>query len=210
MKTRILLADDDTLFAQALAQLLAERYEVVDIVGDGKALEVAARKHRPDVIITDVTMPLRSGLDSVRSLHEQSYAPKVIFLTMHSDIELARECLKCGGSAFVSKTFSYDELILALDAVLAGHIYLSPNIAAGVLNTSADPASASPHAEELTRRQREILQMLAEGKTMKEIASLTDLSTRTVEWHKYRMMRILHVQRSAELVRAAVRLKLVL
>ena len=208
MTTRVLLADDHLLFAQAMAELLAGRYEVVGIVGDGKALQAAARTQKPDVIVTDVTMPHMSGLDSVRSLRKDPHVPRIVFLTMHADVELARECFNCGGSAFVTKESAFDELTIAIDAVVANQQYLSRDIAAGLIEASKQPA-ANPDLDQLTSRQREILQLFAEGKTMKEIASVTNLSTRTVEWHKYRMMRMLGVRRSAELVQHAVRMKLV-
>jgi DNA-binding NarL/FixJ family response regulator len=209
MTTRVLLADDHFLFAQAVARLLAQRYDVVDIVGDGRALQTSARTHKPDVIVADITMPQMSGLDSVRSLRKDSYLPKIVFLTMHADTDLARECFKCGGSAFVTKDSTFDELIVAIEAVMANRQYLSPNIAAGLIEVSREEAVSCPEFDQLTARQREILQLFAEGKTMKEIASVTNLSTRTVEWHKYKMMRMLRVQRSAELVQHAVRMKLV-
>src|SRR6266481_6683130 len=127
MTTRVLLADDHVLFAQAVAQLLAQRYEVVDIVTDGRALQASARTHKPDVIVVDITMPHMSGLDSIRSLRKDAHVPKIVFLTMHADPELARECFNCGGSAFVTKESSYDELMVAIDAVMANQQYLSPN-----------------------------------------------------------------------------------
>jgi DNA-binding NarL/FixJ family response regulator len=209
MTTRVLLADDHNVFAQALNDLLAQRYEVVEIVGDGRALQAAARKHKPDVIVTDITMPLMSGLESIRALRKDIHKPKVVFLTMHADAELARECFRAGASAFVTKDLSYDELIAAIDSALANELYLSPNIAAGLMDGLKETNEAESDADPLTPRQREILQLLAEGKTMKEIASVTNLSTRTVEWHKYRMMRLLRIQRSAELVQHAVKMKLV-
>src|SRR5437016_10316952 len=208
MTTRVLLADDHLLFAQAMAEVLAGRYDVVGIVGYGRALQAAARSYKPDVIVTDVTMPHMSGLDSVRSLRRDPHVPKIVFLTMHADVDLARECFNCGGSAFVTKESAFDELTAAIDAVLANQQYLSPDIAAGLIDASKEPA-AGADLDQLTSRQREILQLFAEGKTMKEIASVTNLSTRTVEWHKYRMMRMLGVRRSAELVQHAVRMKLV-
>jgi DNA-binding NarL/FixJ family response regulator len=212
MSTRVLLADDHSLFAQALTDLLAQRYEVVEIVADGRALQAAARKHKPDVIVADITMPLMSGLESVRSLRGDFHKPKVVFLTMHADPELARECFRCGGSAFVTKDLGYQELVTAIDSVLANEIYLSSNVAADLLDVAKDPdtTGSGTETDPLSPRQREILQLLAEGKTMKEIASATNLSTRTVEWHKYRMMRMLHVRRSAELVQHAMKMKLVL
>jgi DNA-binding NarL/FixJ family response regulator len=206
MTIRVLLADDHVLFSQALGKLLAQRYEVVDIVGDGKALQTSARTHKPDVIITDVTMPHMSGLDSVSSLRKDSCMSKIVFLTMHADAELARECFNCGASAFVTKDSGFDELVLAIDAAMANRQYVSPEIAAGLIELSQEAPGSN---DQLTVRQREILQLFAEGKTMKEIASITNLSTRTVEWHKYRMMRMFNVRRSAELIQHAVRMKLV-
>src|SRR5579862_1645081 len=123
MTIRVLLADDHVLFGQALGKLLAQRYEVVDIVQDGKALQTSARTHKPDVIVADVTMPQMSGLDSVRSLLKDPYKPRIVFLTMHADTALARECLNCGGSAFVTKDSGFNELVLAIDAVLANRQY---------------------------------------------------------------------------------------
>jgi DNA-binding NarL/FixJ family response regulator len=210
MTTRVLLADDHVLFAQAVAQLLARRYEVVDIVGDGRMLQTSARSHKPDVIVADITMPKMSGLDGIRSLRNDSYVPKIVFLTMHSDTELARECFNSCGSAFVTKDSAFDELTAAIDAVMANRQYVSPRVAAGLIKVSKEALVNSGDSGQLSSRQREILQLFGEGKTMKEIASMTNLSTRTVEWHKYRMMKMLDVRTSAELVQHAVRMKLVI
>jgi len=208
--TRVLLADDHTLFAQALKHELDKKYEIVDIVGDGKALQISARKHKPDVIITDVTMPFLSGLDAVRALRKDTCTAKIIFLTMHLDPDLARECFNCGGSAFIVKESSYDELVVAIEAVMTNHTYISSNVAGELMDRLADPSTTGAATDQLTARQREILQLYAEGKTMKEIATVTNLSTRTVEWHKYRMMKVLNVRRSSELLQHAIRLRLVL
>jgi DNA-binding NarL/FixJ family response regulator len=210
MRTRILLADDHVLFAQALANLLAERYEVVDIVADGKALQISARKHRPDVLVVDVTMPILSGFDSVRAILQDPYVPKIVFLTMHADPELARQCFNLGGSAFVTKECGSDQLILAIERVMSNQRYLSSNLSGGSIDALSQDAASDCQSTELTSRQREILQLLAEGKTMKEIAAAANLSTRTVEWHKYRMMKMLHMRRTAELIQHAVRMKLVI
>ena len=209
MTIRVVLADDHLLFAQVLAHLLSERYEIADIVGDGKALQASTLKHKPDVVVTDVTMPLMNGLEGIRSLRKTACAPKVVFLTMHADADLARECLTCGGSAFVSKESGFEEIVTAIEAVLANHQYLSPAIAAGLMGGLGQMDSGDSASVQLTSRQREILQLLAEGKTMKEIASATNLSTRTVEWHKYKMMRILGARHGAELIQHALRLRLV-
>jgi DNA-binding NarL/FixJ family response regulator len=207
MTTRVLLADDHMLFAQALSELLSERYEVVGVVGDGRALQTAARTHTPDVIVADVTMPLMNGLECVRSLRRDFYVPRIVFLTMHNDPELARECFKSGGGAFVTKERGFDELVFAIESVMADRFYLSPSIAADLSELLMKPSRDSFGT--LTSRQREILQLLAEGKTVKEIALVTGLSTRTVEWHKYRMMRMLGLKHNAELVQYAMRIKLV-
>src|SRR4051812_48439294 len=165
MTIRVLIADDHALFAHALAERIAQQYEVVDIVGDGKALLDSARKHRPDVIVADITMPHMSGLESVRLLLKDVYQPKIIFVTMHADVELARECFNCGASAFVSKESGYDELMIAIDTVIANHPYVSPRIA-GLADVFKHPAALDKTF--LTARQREILQLFGEGKTMKE------------------------------------------
>jgi DNA-binding NarL/FixJ family response regulator len=209
LPTRLLLADDHALFVEALARSLSPRYEIVAVVGDGTALCECARKHEPHIIITDITMPRMNGIDAVRSLRAELKATKVIFLTMHADLALARECFESGAAAFVVKNCGYDELNAALETVLEGHTYVSSTIAkdfAEFMNTTGTSVS---QYQQLSRRQREILQLFAEGKTTKDIAAIVNLSTRTVEWHKYRMMRILGLSRSAELVQFAARMKLV-
>ena len=206
---RVLLADDHLMFAESLAKLLSSSYEVVGIADNGRSLQEFSRKLHPDVIVTDITMPLLNGLEAVRRLRKDSHPPKIVFLSMHADPALARECFKCGGSAFVTKECSFEELTNAIDTALANHFYLSPVIATNLLDLLRSATNAPSDYDRLTPRQREILQLFAEGKTTKEIASVTNLSTRTVEWHKYRMMGILGVKSSAELLRYAIHLKFV-
>jgi DNA-binding NarL/FixJ family response regulator len=208
MAIRVVLADDHILFTQALAELLAEKYELLDIVTDGKALVASVRQHNPDVVLVDVTMPLMNGLDSARLLRKEPGPPKIIFLTMHSERDLVRECFHSGASGFLTKESGFEEIANAIDAVMANQTYVSRNSAVDLAGVLSEPLEGR-RTDELTSRQREILQLFAEGKTMKEIAFATNLSTRTVEWHKYRMMRMLHVRRSAELVQYAVKMKLV-
>src|SRR5262249_39067619 len=150
MPIRIVLADDHSLFAQAVAQLLGQRYTVVDVVADGRALQTSVRTHQTDVIVTDVTMPLMSGLGRIRMLCKDHQMPKVVFLTMHADSELARECFNCGGSAFVTKESTFDELITAIDTVIGNQLYLSPNIAAGLMDVLKEPDSSVPGGDQLT------------------------------------------------------------
>src|SRR5689334_5599568 len=135
MATRVLLADDHLLFVEALKELLQPKYDVVDTVGNGRALQISAQTNKPDVIVADITMPLMNGLNSIRLLRSERYMPKIVFLTMHADAGLVRECFNCGASAFVVKDSSFDELLVAIEAVLEGNQYVSASIAAGLMDT---------------------------------------------------------------------------
>src|SRR5262245_56532297 len=166
---RFLLADDHAMFVEALAKMLRSQYEVVEVVSDGRALCEAARRHEPDVIITDITMPLMNGLDAVRSLRGEMKAAKVIFVTMHAELALVRECFQSGASAFLVKHCGYDELNAALEAVFKGETYVSSDIANDFVAFSNTSATTVSKYEQLSLRQREILQLFAEGKTTKDI-----------------------------------------
>ena len=204
---RVLLADDHTIVAQGLAGLLRDDFDLVGTVGDGKALIDAAQRLRPDVIVADMAMPVMDGLEALHRLKAACLDTKVIFLTMHADAQLATEALRAGASGYVLKHAAGEELITAIQEVLQGRTYLTPLIAQDVLTGLMAPEK---HATvTLTPRQREVLRLIAEGRRMKEIAALLHLSTRTVETHKYEMMRALGVQSTAELVRHAIRLGLV-
>lgn len=206
---RILLADDHALFAEALSKLLSRDYEVVGLAASGRELLESFKTLVPDVIVTDITMPLLSGLDCARRLRRDPRRPKIVFLTMHADSELARECFKCGGSAFVVKECAFEELVMAIDAAMDNRRYVSRVLSSEFRDTLTKVVEEKSDFGLLTSRQTEILQLFAEGKTAKEIASLMNLSTRTIEWYKYNIMRLLHVTNTAELLRKAVRLKLV-
>jgi DNA-binding NarL/FixJ family response regulator len=205
-----LLADDHTLFAEALAKLLGCRYEVVGVAENGRKLEELCKALRPDVIVADITMPLRNGLEAARRICKSAQHPKIVFLTMHSDADLARECFKCGGSAFVSKDCAYEELTTAIETVSENQMFLSPTIATDLMDLLRNPTNVEAGYDLLTQRQREILQLFAEGKSTKDIASIVKLSARTVEWHKHRLMRALNAANNAELLRHAMRMKFVL
>jgi DNA-binding NarL/FixJ family response regulator len=176
-------------------------------VSDGSQLLEAARKLRPDVIVADIAMPVLSGIDALRRLKTIKNAPKVIFLTMHADAQLAAEALRAGACGYVLKNSAGEELIGAIQEVLQGRTYLTPLLTKDVIANLTEPA---PQAEEatLTARQRDVLRLIAQGRRMKEIAFTLGLSTRTVESHKYDMMRALGVESTAELVRYAIQIGL--
>jgi DNA-binding NarL/FixJ family response regulator len=199
---RVLLADDHTLFTEALISLLKDRFEVVGAVEDGLQLIESAGRLRPEVIVADVSMPGLSGLEALRRLKAKPIDCKVILLTMHADARLAREALEAGASGFVLKHASGDELVTAINEVLQGRTFLTPALTKDVISLMSDVAE--PSELQLTSRQREILRFIVDGKRMKEIASLLDLSTRTVETLKYELMRSLNVHSTAELVRYAI------
>ena len=206
-RARVLLADDHVIVAEGLVSLLQQEFELVGAVGDGEALVRAARELRPDMIVADIAMPLLSGVDALRRLRSEGLGVKVVFLTMHADPQLAHDALRAGASGYVLKHAAGEELITAIQEVLQGRTYLTPLIAKDVITSLLAPEKQATVT--LTPRQREVLRLIAEGRRMKEIAATLQLSTRTVETHKYDMMRALGVQSTAELVRYAIHLGLV-
>jgi DNA-binding NarL/FixJ family response regulator len=202
-KPRVLLADDHRIVAEGLKSLLADEFDLAGIVEDGRALVQAAVDVRPDVIVTDVSMPLLSGIDALLQIRKDNPDARVVLLTMHRDAAYARRALEAGASGYVLKHSAPAELVLALRAALQGRTYVSPEIAADVFRAGQSP-TLDPVAA-LTPRQREILRLLAEGKSAKEIASVLGLSARTVEDHKYRLMDSLGIENSAELIHFAIK-----
>jgi DNA-binding NarL/FixJ family response regulator len=204
-RTTILLADDHKMFAQGLQSLLEDEFELVGTVENGQALVEAAGKSKPDVIVVDISMPLMNGLDAIRKLKAQGSAAKVIFLTMHADDRLLAEAFRCGGSGYVLKQSAGEELILAIKQVLGGHKYVTPLLAK---EWAADFTKGVEGKRTLTPRQREVLRLVIEGCTMKEVASRMGISTRTAESHKYEMMEGLGVDNTAELIQYAIKIGL--
>ena len=204
-RTKVLLADDHAIVAEGLATLLKDHFDLLETVGDGSALIDAARKLRPDVIVTDIAMPVLSGLEALRRLKAMRNEAKVIFLTMHADAQLATEAFRAGASGYVLKQSAGEELIAAIQEVLKGRTYLTPLITKNVI---ANLTESTPPTVKLTPRQREVLRLIADGRRMKEIGAILELSTRTVESHKYEMMRALGVESTAELVRYAIQIGL--
>jgi DNA-binding NarL/FixJ family response regulator len=203
---RILIADDHTLVAEACKKLLEADYEVVATVSNGRALVRAVAELRPHLVIVDVSMPLLNGLDAAQQCKELLPAIKVIFLTMNHDADLAAEAFRRGASGYLLKTCAASELVIAVREVLRGKSYLSPMIAKDTVDfLLRQDTKFVEEGHKLTERQREVLQLLAEGKCMKEVGAVLNLTTRTVAFHKYRIMEVLNVRSNAELVQYAIR-----
>ena len=204
-RTRILIADDHKMVAQGLQGLLEDEFDLVGTVGNGQALVEAAHQLAPDVILVDISMPVMNGFDAVRQLKEQDASAKVIFLTMHADDRLLAEAFRCGGLGYVLKQSAGEELIMAIRQVLAGQKYVTPLIAKEWAEHVTRKFDGSRKLT-LTPRQREVLQLVIEGCTMKEVATRMGISTRTAESHKYEMMEGLGVETTAELIQYAIKL----
>lgn len=209
-RPRVLIADDHLMVAEALKSLLAPEFDLVGVVADGRALIEAAGKLRPDVIVADISMPQLNGIDALVELRQGGNQVPVVFLTMHRDVTFARRALEAGALGFVLKHSAPVELILALRAALEGKIYLTPQFAGEIRETlEQGPQRSGDPLDSITLRQREALQLLAEGHPAKAIASRLSISTRTVEFHKYQMMETLGLHTNAELIHFAIRQGLV-
>ena len=203
----VVLADDHIVFTDGVVRILSEDFDVVGTVRDGSSLVEAATRLRPDVIVSDISMPTLSGLEGLRQLKAHHIETRMIFLTMHAEATLAVEAFRLGARGFVLKQSSGDELVKAIHAVLAGHKYLSTALTDEVLSLMSTAAGAP--SVELTSRQTEVLRLIVNGHRMKEIAATLTLSPRTVETIKYEMMRDLSVHSTTELVKYAIEHRLV-
>jgi DNA-binding NarL/FixJ family response regulator len=209
-RTRVLLADDHVVVAQGLETLLKESFELVGVVHDGRALVDAAEKFRPDVIVTDISMPLLNGLDAIRQIRARRPDTKVIVLTMHRETQLAADAFRAGASGYLLKVSPGEELITAIGQVALGRAYVTTLLAKDLITLLLEAVrETSTAGTPLTPRQREVLQLIAEGRTMKEVASILHISPRTAESHKYEIMETLGMKTTAALIQYAVRLKLI-
>lgn len=206
-RPRALLADDHSMMLAGLHKLVEEHCEVVGTVGDGRALVEAAQRLEPDVIILDIVMPLLNGIDAARQIKRLCPDAKLIFLTMQTSPTYATEALEAGASGYLLKHSAPVELPLAIDAALQGQRYLTPSIATPVIDRAVNPEHVpivkDPVAA-LTPRQREVLQLIGEGKGTKEIATLLNVSVKTIDFHKTRLMEQLDIHTTAELMRYAI------
>jgi DNA-binding NarL/FixJ family response regulator len=201
-RPRVLLADDHALLLGAFEKLLAGECDVVGQVSDGRALVTAADNLKPDLIVLDISMPLLNGLEAGRQIKQKSPGVKLVFLTMNEDADLAAEAMRSGASAYLLKRSAASELLTAIREVMQGRSYITPLVTEGVVGSLQQ---VDQPAQQLTPRQREVLQLLAEGHSMKEVGNLLNLTPRTVAFHKYRMMEQLKVKSSAELIQYAVK-----
>ncbi len=207
---RVILADDHTLIAEALHRLIAPQFDVVATIADGRALLDSAASLKPDVVVVDIAMPLLNGLEAGRRLKQKMPGVKLIFLTMNEDPELAMEAMKSGASGYVLKQSAASELLHALQTALQGKSYVTPRIARRMQESFIRNPQGRKHHESLTPRQKEVVHLLAEGKSMKEAADILRLAPRTVAFHKYRVMQDLGLKTNADLIRFAIKNRIVL
>lgn len=205
-KARVLIADDHQILAEGVRNLLEAEFEVLGIVADGRELVSAAKDSQPDVIVADITMPSLNGIEAAAQLRDAGVTSKVIFLTQHRDVAYARRAMEVGASGFVLKHSVASELITAIREALRGQTYITPMIAGELLRSYQNRASeASVLPQQLTARQREVLQLVVEGRSAKEVAAVLKISTRTAEAHKARILEVLGLHSTAELVQYAIR-----
>jgi DNA-binding NarL/FixJ family response regulator len=203
-KPRVIIADDHTMLVEAFEKLLSPECDVVAKVADGRALLTAVNELHPDVVVLDLSMPLLNGLDAARQIKQSHPAVRIVFVTMNEDPDLAAQAFRIGGAAYLLKRSAGSELLTAIREAMRHRSYVTPLVTEGMLG-SLMHAQSEPSAPQLTARQREVLQLLAEGKSMKEVASILNVAPRTVAFHKYRMMEQLKIKTNAELIQYAIR-----
>jgi len=201
----VLLADDHTLLLEAFQKLLADDCDVVGMVADGRALVTAAVKLKPDVVVVDVAMPLLNGLDAARQIKQLLPETRIVFLTMNEDPDLAAEAFRAGASGYLLKRSAASELLTAIREVVQRRSYVTPLVTEGLVGSMMHGAGSPRPAKELSTRQREVIQLLAEGHSMKEIAAILNIAARTVAFHKYRVMEQLQIKTTAELIQFAIK-----
>ncbi len=204
-KARVLLADDHRMLLEAFEALLQPDFEVVGTVGDGHALLAAALELKPDVIVLDIAMPQMNGMVAAKRLKQMMPEVKLIFLTVNEDAGFASEAMRIGASGYLLKSSAASELFQAIEVALEGRTYVTPMIMGEMVASLANGRQTDEASAKLTTRQREVLQLLAEGHSMKEVAKILDVSPRTIAFHKYRIMNELSLKTSADLVRFAIK-----
>lgn len=201
---RILLGDDHSLILDGIRGMLASHYQVVGIADNGRALVEAALRLKPDLVVFDINMPILNGIDAAREIKKALPSVKLVCLSMHSNAIYLRKALEAGASAYVLKSGASEELLHAVEVVLRGESWISPGFSPAVMADLRNQPAHSVSAVALTKRQRQILQLIAEGRTNKDIAFILDVSVRTVEFHRYRLMEKLGLRTVAEITRFAI------
>ncbi len=209
LRKRVLIADDHVLVAEGCRKLLEREFEVVGIVDDGLAMVNAAEKLSPDIIVSDISMPRMNGLSAAEQILRRSPNIKIVILTMNENLELAAEAFRRGVWAYLLKTCATEELVVAVRECARGHRYISPSISKKNPDEFVEEHKVDPLFAKLTTRQREIIQLVAEGRLMKEIADILHISSRTVAFHKYRTMSVLGIRTNADLVKFAIKNSLI-
>jgi DNA-binding NarL/FixJ family response regulator len=207
---RVILADDHKMLLEAFSKLLESHCEIVATVADGRALLHVAATLKPDIIVLDIGMPLLNGLEAARQLKSKMPAVKIIFLTMQEDPDLAVEAMRCGASGYLLKTSAPAELLHAIQEALKDRCHVTPQIARGMEKSFIRNPEGRQQPKSLTPRQYEVVQLLAEGKSMKEVADVLHVTARTVAFHKYRSMEELAIQSNAELIQFAIKHRMVI
>jgi len=208
-RPRLVMADDHTIVLEGLSKLLEPEFEVVGTAVDGRSLIATALQYCPDVVLVDISMPLLNGFQVARQLRKQLPKARIVFLTMHSDVEYVKEAFRAGASAYVLKRSAAAELVSGIHDVLHGRTYVSPSLACGLTGSLPGTSAKAKSSRELTDRQREVLQLVADGHASKEIAAILEVSIKTVEFHKSMIARKLKVQGTAALTRYAVEHRIV-
>src|SRR5512135_1662249 len=205
MRPRLLLADDHTLLLEGIRLMLEPEFDLVGSVEDGQALLAAAKTLKPDVILLDISMPVLNGIDAARRLRKLLPSARLIFLTMHADPDYVAEAFRAGAMGYLLKRAAASELLTAIRAVLKGNHYVSPLVTRNALDLLiSSPEPRGKFSDRLTPRQREVLQLVAEGRTRKEIATILNISVKTVEFHKRTLMRELSLGTAADFTRYAI------
>jgi DNA-binding NarL/FixJ family response regulator len=205
IRPRVILADDHTLLLDAFRKLLMDECEVVAAVSDGRALLESAATLRPDVVVVDIAMPLLNGIDAARQIKQTLPDTRIIFLTMNEDPDLAAEAFRAGASGYLLKRSAASELQMAIREVVMHRSYVTPLVTEGLMGSMLRGPATRQAPQELTPRQREVVQLVAEGHSMKEVGNILNIAPRTVAFHKYRIMEQLNIKTTAELIQFAIK-----
>jgi len=205
IRPRVILADDHTLLLDAFRKLLMDECEVVAAVSDGRALLEATATLRPDVVVVDIAMPLLNGIDAARQIKQTLPDTRIIFLTMNEDPDLAAEAFRAGASGYLLKRSAASELQTAIREVVMHRSYVTPLVTEGLMGSMLRGPATRQAPQELTPRQREVVQLVAEGHSMKEVGNILNIAPRTVAFHKYRIMEQLNIKTTAELIQFAIK-----